>query len=396
MKEGKMQHWSTESQRVHHNSYWFVKSTFEIKSRCSKSESTWAPIVWKIITFLLLSHRITYLKSILDKITDQCKDNVMIILNRLKLKKLTRVHTSLYYSLQYGIERQEFTKEIHTNQSYQINNVSIVNIIDNNMIAMNQSYNTPKTLNSKELLARARLWWQEVSEKKPCTSITCFFEKFEKETILCQEKSTYSVFSKSNFATLKVVETGGTLNKKKHFQKKTKFLHGQEISLGKSCVSSNIISRNILNEKKSFKEIAQEVGSVINLNKINANKLLNLTKQTKDKFLRAENDLSRKKRAVNLCQNDINNHCCLCGGDHILYHNHHPYNTSKCRMLSRKKNSLYCLKLSLKESITKMNKIEDELDECLIQNTSIEKALKVSLVTGLQSMENYKKYQLPN
>lgn len=116
-------------------------------------------------------------------------------------------------------------------------------------------------------------------------------------------------------------------------------------------------------------------------------------KDIKAKRVIAAENLSVQKRTLKLYQRDIDNHCCICGGNHLHHHQrdsnsnnsyHEPFKNEDCKTLKMKKRVFSYLQQSLEESSMRLKDLNDTIQMGKEENTQAGLEMNKSLVSFIE------------
>lgn len=113
-------------------------------------------------------------------------------------------------------------------------------------------------------------------------------------------------------------------------------------------------------------------------------------KMMKAKKVIAGGNLSVQKRTLKLYQRDIDNHCCICGGNHLHHSDskstnyHEPYRNEECKILKMKKRVFSYLQQSLEESSMRLRDLNETIEKVGEKNAKAGLAMNKSLVSYIE------------
>ena len=119
-------------------------------------------------------------------------------------------------------------------------------------------------------------------------------------------------------------------------------------------------------------------------------KSISHVKEMKVKKVIAQENIIVQKRTLKLHQRDIENHCCICGGNHLHHsdsisiNNHEPHRNEECKILKMKKRVFLYLQQSLEESNMRLKELNGTIQKVEQKNTKAGLAMNKSLISFIE------------
>ena len=131
----------------------------------------------------------------------------------------------------------------------------------------------------------------------------------------------------------------------------------------------------------------QNVKRNLNAHQIGVGKIERDLSIKKKKLQKAQHDIVIQNRTIEVCQREINNHCCKCGGLHV-FTDHKRTQREGCKRLKDKMRSLMYLQKGLVEATARLNICQIAVDERSAENKSAHANMTESLSHGLSIVES--------